>query len=98
MYYSRPWREGIVSQVTLAGFRSALPPILEARAPLVVLTAGRGEATELEVALVQDPITVLVGLAPGCGAQGKNHIGHYCCGLPLSGRDPRIEMSVSGLQ
>ena len=94
----------MVMQITfrhsgLLGLRSTLSAVLEARPTLLVLGAGRGKPAKLEVALIQNPVsTYQCQVGPKAWAYRQYEIGHYGRGLPLTRRDPRIQVRIRGLE
>jgi len=83
----------------LLGLGSTLSPVLKARTALIVLGAGRGESAKLEVALIQNPVSVYqCQAAARAWADRQYEIGHYGRGLPLTRRYARIQVRIRGLE
>ncbi len=81
-----------------ARLSATLPAILESRAALVVLSAGGGEAAELEVPFVENAISMLGVVGSRPGAQCQYHAGHHSGRLPLTWWYSGIKVGVCRLQ
>ena len=84
--------------IGLLSLGSTLSAILEARAALVVLRAGRRESPELEVPLVEDAVAINRCLVAGARAHGQHQVYHHAGRLPLARRYARIQVGVRGLE
>jgi hypothetical protein len=80
----------------LLGIRTALLPIFQPRAFLVVLGSCRKPASEFEVPFIEDPVPLRRSVA--CGAEGEDQIRHDVCRLPLARRYAGIQMGRSGFE
>jgi hypothetical protein len=81
----------------LLGLRTALLPIFQPRAFLVVLGSCRKPASEFEVPFIEDPVPLRRSVACG-GAEGEDQIRHDVCRLPLARRYAGIQMGRSGFK
>ena len=77
-------------QITLRSSAPALGTVFQPGATLIVLGAGGWKPTELEVTLVQHPVTVHHGATSGAGSRREHEIDHNRGRMPLPGRDSRI--------
>lgn len=64
---------------------------------MIVLGSGRWESTELEMALIQNPIAAR-SMVSGTGTRRKHEVNHDRSGLPLSRWDAGVEVAETGLE
>lgn len=89
-------RPAIVASGELLCFGTALPSIFQPRASLIVLGAGGGEAAELEVPLVENPIPVPSTMEADARARREDQVDHHGRRLPFAGGYARVEVGIPG--
>jgi len=71
-------------------------PVFQAGTPLVILTSGRRQASELEVSLVEHSVAVGCGDVGSAGPGQQDEVDHDSGGMPLTDRNARIQVAEPG--
>jgi hypothetical protein len=84
----------VFDRPALLGFGPAVPSVFQTGTTLIVLGTGRRQPPELDMALVQHPVSIDDSPAAGSHPQRQNQVDHDGGRLPFAWRYPGIQISV----